>query len=44
MPTVQAKTRIAMQKASGIMFWTLDHDVQGEFSLLNAIYQTSQQH
>jgi GH18 family chitinase len=43
-PTVRAKTRIAMQKASGIMFWTLDHDAQGEFSLLNAIYQTSQQH
>src|SRR5215216_203102 len=43
-PTVQAKTRLAMEKASGIMFWTLDHDAQGEFSLLNAIYQTSQTH
>jgi len=39
-PTVQAKTRIAMDKASGIMFWALDHDAQGEFSLVNAIYQT----
>ena len=40
-PTVQAKTRIAMQKASGVMFWALDHDAQGEFSLVNAIYQTA---
>jgi len=38
--TIQAKTRIAMEKASRIMFWTLDHDTQGEFSLVNAIYQT----
>ena len=42
-PTVQAKTRIAMEKASGIMFWALDHDAQGEFSLVNAIYQTVNQ-
>jgi len=40
-PTIQAKTRLAMEKASGIMFWTLDHDAQGEFSLVNAIYQTA---
>jgi len=40
-PTVQAKTKLAMQKASGIMFWTLDYDAQGEFSLVNAIYQTA---
>jgi GH18 family chitinase len=39
-PTVQAKTQIAMEKASGVMFWALDHDAQGEFSLVNAIYQT----
>jgi len=39
-PTVQAKTRLAMEKASGIMFWALDHDAHGEFSLVNAIYQT----
>ncbi len=39
-PTIQAKTRIAMEKASGVMFWALDHDAQGEFSLVNAIYQT----
>jgi chitinase len=39
-PTIQSKTRMAMEKASGIMFWALDHDTQGELSLVNAIYQT----
>lgn len=39
-PTIQSKTRMAMDKASGIMFWALDHDTQGELSLVNAIYQT----
>jgi chitinase len=39
-PTIQAKTRMAMGKANGIMFWALNHDAQGEFSLVNAIYQT----
>lgn len=39
-PTVQAKTRRAMEQASGIMFWTLDMDAQGEYSLVNAIYRT----
>jgi chitinase len=39
-PAVKEKTRIAMQRAGGIMFWALDHDAQGEFSLVNAIYQT----
>ena len=37
-PTIRAKTRLAMERAGGIMFWTLDHDAQGELSLLNAIY------
>ncbi len=40
-PTVQAKTKLAMQQASGVMFWTLDFDAQGEFSLVNTIYQTA---
>ncbi len=40
-PTVQAKTKLAMQQANGIMFWTLDFDTQGELSLVNAIYQTA---
>jgi chitinase len=39
-PTIQVKTNIAMQQASGVMFWALDHDAQGELSLVNAIYQT----
>ncbi len=37
--TIQTKTKIAMQQAGGIMFWALDHDAQGEFSLVNAIYE-----
>ena len=40
-PTLQAKTRIAMEQAGGMMFWALDHDAQGELSLVNAIYQTA---
>jgi GH18 family chitinase len=36
-PTIQAKTRLAMERASGVMFWNLDHDAQGELSLLTAI-------
>ncbi len=39
-PTIQAKTRIAREKAGGIMFWALDHDAQGDLSLVHAIYQT----
>jgi GH18 family chitinase len=38
-PTIQAKTRIAMNRARGIMFWALDHDAQGKLSLVNAIYE-----
>lgn len=39
-PTVRAKTRIAMEKAGGIMFWALDHDAPGDLSLVKAIHQT----
>jgi GH18 family chitinase len=39
-PTLQAKTRIAMEKAGGIMFWALDHDAQGDLSLVDAIHET----
>ena len=39
-PTVRAKTQIALEQAGGIMFWTLDYDAQGEYSLVNVIYQT----
>lgn len=40
-PTVQAKTKLAMQQASGIMFWTLNYDAQGEYSLVYTIYRTA---
>lgn len=42
-PTIQAKTKIAMQQAGGMMFWNLDSDTQGDLSLVNAIYQTVHQ-
>jgi len=38
-PTIQAKTHLAMQRASGIMFWTLEMDASGDLSLLKAINQ-----
>jgi GH18 family chitinase len=40
-PTIQTKTRLAMEKAGGIMFWALNHDSQGELSLVNAIYEAA---
>jgi GH18 family chitinase len=39
-PTIQMKTRFAMENAGGVAFWALDHDAQGELALVNAIYQT----
>ena len=39
-PMIQTKTRMAMERAGGIMFWALDHDAQGDLSLVNAIHQT----
>ena len=39
-PTIQAKTNLALESASGIMIWTLEHDVAGELSLLAAIDRT----
>jgi GH18 family chitinase len=38
-PTVQKKTRMALEKASGVMFWALEQDAGGNASLLNAIHQ-----
>jgi len=38
-PTIQEKTRIAVEESGGIMFWALDHDAQGDYSLVEAIYQ-----
>lgn len=40
-PTIKAKTRLAMDRGSGIMFWTLEGDVTGELSLLEAIHQVA---
>jgi GH18 family chitinase len=40
-PTIQAKTKIAMSNAGGLMFWALDYDAPGDLSLVNAIYQTA---
>jgi GH18 family chitinase len=36
-PTIQHKTEIAMERASGIMFWTFEHDASDDLSLLKAI-------
>ena len=40
-PTIKAKTKIALQQAGGIMFWNLDSDALGELSLAAAIYQAA---
>jgi hypothetical protein len=32
-----------MENAGGVAFWALDHDAQGEFSLVNAIYEAVHQ-
>lgn len=39
--TVTKKTLVARQRASGVMFWTLELDASGDASLLNAIHQAS---
>jgi GH18 family chitinase len=39
-PTIKNKTQIAMDRASGIMFWTLEHDTFDDLSLLKAIDET----
>ncbi|MFO7681574.1 MAG: glycosyl hydrolase family 18 protein [Chloroflexota bacterium] len=36
-PTIQAKTRMALAQAGGIMFWSLEHDALDELSLVKAI-------
>jgi len=40
-PTIQRKTELAQQRASGIMIWTLESDALDETSLLSAIYATA---
>ena len=37
-PTIQAKTRLAFERGSGVMIWTLEYDAEGEYSLLGAIH------
>ncbi len=39
-PTIRYKTKFALENAGGVAFWALDHDTQGELSLVNAIDQT----
>ena len=38
-PTMKAKTELALRRASGIMFWALPQDTMDEYSLLAAIDQ-----
>ena len=40
-PTIIEKTKLAMEKASGVMFWTLEGDTTDETSLIKAIYDTA---
>ncbi len=40
-PTLQRKTRLARERASGIMIWALPQDTFDDTSLLKAIYQAA---
>ena len=40
LPTIRAKTELAMQRATGIMIWTIAHDTIDDTSLLRAISET----
>jgi chitinase len=37
-PTLGKKVALAVERGSGIMFWTLEHDTTDSTSLLSAIY------
>jgi len=39
-PTMREKTEIAIERASGIMIWTIEYDAPGDASLLTAINET----
>ncbi|MCB0598013.1 MAG: T9SS type A sorting domain-containing protein [Lewinellaceae bacterium] len=39
-PTIQEKTRLALELLSGVMIWEIGQDSYTEYSLLNAIYET----
>lgn len=43
LPTIQEKTRLSMENAGGIMFWTLEQDAFDDLSLLKAIDEVVQQ-
>jgi chitinase len=40
-PTMRAKTRLALEQASGMMVWTIPDDAPGEHSLLETIVNSS---
>jgi GH18 family chitinase len=42
-PTIRAKTELAMDRGSGIMIWELSQDTNNDLSLLNAIYSVVHQ-
>jgi chitinase len=42
--TIENKTRLALQKAGGMMIWNLSQDAKGEFSLLSRIGAISSKH
>ena len=38
--TMRLKTKLALERASGLMIWTLEDDTADDTSLLKAIYDT----
>ncbi|HBX69423.1 MAG TPA: hypothetical protein DEH25_08580 [Chloroflexi bacterium] len=42
-PTIERKTRLAMQRGSGVMIWTVEYDSTTDLSLLSAIHRTVNQ-
>jgi chitinase len=39
-PTIVRKTELAKKKLGGIMIWEIAYDIEGDMSLLRALYQT----
>ncbi len=42
LPMMRSKTQLAMERANGVMIWSINDDATGDFSLLNAIVETTQ--
>jgi len=42
LPTMRAKTKLAMERANGVMIWTINDDTLDKTSLLSAIQETVQ--